>query len=165
MTTFIEKDWYPPGEIIFKSFQIRTFILPNFELFESGEWPPIPSSYVGGYSPNRSSCATYENPVLIHAEITERLGMCPDGEMLLDRYQQELRYCDIARLYHWQGDEINLERYVKQQLGYISGFDRKGYSFRRWLQLREAKKRFNDSKILTSDSNSAEASPVEAERA
>lgn len=150
MTTFTEKDWYPPGEIIFKSFQIRTFILPNFELFASGEWPPMPSSYVGGHNPNRRSFATYENPMLIHAEVTIRLDMCPDGEMLLDRYQRELRYCDIARLYHWRGDEIDLEFYIKQQLGYISGFNRKGYSFRRYLQLRAAKQKFNDSALLTS---------------
>ncbi len=156
MTTFVEKDWYPPGEIIFKSYQIRSFILPNFEIFESGEWPANPSSYVGGYSPNRNSCAAYENPMLIHAEVSYRLGMCPDGEMLLDRYQRELRYCDIARLYHWQGDEIDIERYVKQQLGFISGFRRKGYSFRRYLQLRAARKKFNDTAHLTSDSNSTE---------
>ncbi len=78
------KDWYSPGEILFKRDEI-IWVLKNIELIEKGIWPPDfkPTGYTGSKRGRRFGHAYFEIPCTISAEVKRRLAAAgEDGKLL-----------------------------------------------------------------------------------
>ncbi len=95
--------WWSPGQINYSRQQMTEFILPNWDLFKDGIYPPRYTSYVG--REQGSQKADYVDAKEIYAEVSIRLAQCPDGEMVLDRYFRDQSWGTLARNYHFPFDE------------------------------------------------------------
>ncbi len=131
--------WWSPGQINYSRQQMTEFILPNWDLFKDGIYPPRYTSYVG--REQGSQKADYVDAKEIYAEVSIRLAQCPDGEMVLDRYFRDQSWGTLARNYHFPFDE-DIKKYIRDQLAYICGYKRKRTEFREWLQSKERVEKF-----------------------
>lgn len=113
-----ERDvWYHFGELRFCPFQV-IWILSHKDTLQSGDWPPEHREVAG--SRQFSSEARFARPVLIIAEVMQRLESCGlQGELLLSQVE-------AGRTYH------TLSQGAKAALKYCSGFKRKQRPFSKW---------------------------------
>ncbi len=110
-------EWYAPSEIKYNSNQVL-FILKHLEMMLVGEWPPEcrETGYTGGGS-YHSHSAKFEVPVVIAAEVSQRLEKCGlSGRLLTAQVKAELPLDFDSRLALW----------------YCSGWRRKQMSFNDW---------------------------------
>jgi hypothetical protein len=131
----LEREYYKFNELNFSSRQML-WLIKHLPTLKEGRYPPDPvggSSYVDlqGKKAVRHR-ATFENPVLIAAEVEARLAMCGlDGLILkaVTLWEEGIEY--LSRCLGISEDII-IKRKSKA-LGFISGWRRKRISYREWM--------------------------------
>ncbi|MBE3145442.1 MAG: hypothetical protein IMZ61_16195 [Planctomycetes bacterium] len=140
----LQKEWYPPGEIIPTVFQLTSFVLPNLDDLRLGTWPvdPTPTGYIDNGKGTKNSRAPFENAIMLAAEIDERLSKIVDSVALTLFYTAQPPWTiqDIARSLHYREDDLGWE--MSMMLRFIAGIRRKTDNYPTWKAKIIYKKRY-----------------------
>ncbi len=154
-------EWVAPWQIKYSKNQLMYIIFPYFEEMRRGYYPEqrLFQAQASGYtSPEYrvfriKPVAPYQPAVEIVAEVSDRLKMVANGQLLIDTFTYLLPEKELRKRYNL--DNWTLPQETNSILQYISGINRKRTTYKQWLVDREYDKTRRKSKNIV-DSKTAE---------